>query len=279
MMSSKSRAFTSVAPAAQHSPATPEDAMKQALLAVVHVWLDRLQSMAVITTFFVSVDSLLFSLTSATRNTDLSAWSSRDKVINASLGGSIIFHVCASIVAYIGSFVLIRYRLNSAEQSEQSTAGRWSTSSAGDTYTQKRPMHSTSPHRSAAKEGSTATATSPMDTMRDFSPMEVFTDLRSLVAIDRANPFWFLPCATYKRAKQKQDPEASLKDAAVASLENIVDVLARAHTVCAMMGSLGFLLALLGILTYSWTAVPTSLGIFASACMGVCGLAALVAFW
>ncbi|KAI0663933.1 hypothetical protein C8Q70DRAFT_1049478 [Cubamyces menziesii] len=277
-MSSKSRAFASVIPAAQHPPATPEDAMKQALLAVVQVWLDRLQSMAVITTFFVSVDSLLFSLTSATRKSDLSAWSGKDKVINASIGGSIIFHVCASIVAYIGSFVLIRYRLNSAEQTEQSTVGRWSTSSAGDTYTQKRPMHPTSPHRSAAKEASAATAASPMDTMRDF-PMEVFTDLRSLVNVDRANPFWFLPCATYRRAKQKQDPEASLKDSAVASLENIVDVLARAHTVCAIMGSLGFLLALLGILTYSWTAVPTSLAIFASACMGVCGLAALVAFW
>ena len=47
------------------------------------------------TTFFVSIDSLLFSLTSSTRRSDLSSWSNRDMVINASLGGAIIFHVCA----------------------------------------------------------------------------------------------------------------------------------------------------------------------------------------
>ena len=94
------------------APTNPEDAAKQALIAVVQVWLDRLQHQAVVvspflfvqqqqcdvskqTTFFVSIDSLLFSLTSSTRNPNLSVWSNKDKVINASLGGAIIFHVCA----------------------------------------------------------------------------------------------------------------------------------------------------------------------------------------
>ncbi|KAI0645192.1 hypothetical protein C8Q79DRAFT_757249 [Trametes meyenii] len=287
----KSRAFASVAPAAQ--PSSPEDAMKQALCAVVQLWLDRLQSMAVITTFFVSIDSILFSLTAGTRNIDLHAWTARDKVVNASLGGAIIFHVCASIVAYIGSFILIRFRLTNAEKEEESIfAGP--TPAPADTYTrspvaEKRSAHTRKEssfmhahshahsHRPSASMGSaTAGPASPMDTIRGF-PLEVFTDLRSLVSVDRAHPLWFLPWASYRRDAQrvKQGP----KDAALAALETIVGVLSRAHTVSATMASLGFVLALLGILTYSWTAVPSSLGIFASVCMGVCGLAAMVAFW
>ena len=47
------------------------------------------------TTFFITIDSLLFSLASSTRSADLHGWSVRAQVINASLGGAIIFHVCA----------------------------------------------------------------------------------------------------------------------------------------------------------------------------------------
>ncbi|KAI0827975.1 hypothetical protein BC628DRAFT_129140 [Trametes gibbosa] len=270
--------------------------MKQALLSVVQVWLDRLQSMAVVTTFFVSIDSLLFSLTSSTRPSDLHGWTMRDEVINASLGGAIIFHACASIVAYIGSFVLIRYRLNTAEQAEESL---FSTSMAaaappvsqrvgrGTAHEQRRTQSS---HRPSASISSTAAPTSPIDTLRDL-PVEVFTDLRSLVAVERAHPLWFLPtsCGGSPRPtsgdsescgpRGKSDPMAAARDSAVATLEGVVGVLARAHTVCGGMALLGFMLALLGILTYSWTAVPASLGIFASACMGACGIAAAIAFW
>ncbi|KAI0629412.1 hypothetical protein C8Q77DRAFT_1065252 [Trametes polyzona] len=267
--------------------ATPEDAMKQALLAVVQVWLDRLQSMAVVTTFFVSIDSLLFSLTAGTRPVDLHAWTMRDEVINASLGGAIIFHACASIVAYIGSFVLIRYRLNSAEKLEENIFTAHPASPTRAAAAEKRRAPSAHVHRPSASMGSTAVPGSPMETIRDF-PMEVFTDLRSLVAVERAHPLWFLRLPICRRRGNKDgapargkrgDTEASAKDSAVATLEGIVGVLARAHTVCGGMATLGFVLALLGILTYSWTAVPTSLGIFASACMGACGVAAAVAFW
>ncbi|OSD00278.1 hypothetical protein PYCCODRAFT_1414675 [Trametes coccinea BRFM310] len=272
-MFNKSRAFASTVPATQPA-SSPEDAMKQALCSVVQVWLDRLQSMAVVTTFFVSIDSLLFSLTASTRSADLKAWSMRDQVINASLGGAIIFHAFAAIVAYIGSYVLIRFRLNNAEKVEERTEGQYTTAPARPSA-EKRRMKSS--HRQSISAASTAAPMSPTDTIRDF-PLEVFTDLRSLVDVHRVDPLRFLPCCTRRRAKRKTDPEASVKDAAIAGLENIVGVLSRAHNVSAAMASLGFILALLGILTYSWTAVPTSLSIFASVCMGVCLLAALVAF-
>ena len=76
------------------------------------------------------------------------------------------------------------------------------------------------------------------------------------------------------------DPEAPpAAEDPVTMLKGMVGTLSKAHTVCAGMSSLGFVLALLGILTYSWTAVPIALGIFASACMGACGIAAAIALW
>ncbi|RPD57687.1 hypothetical protein L226DRAFT_547155 [Lentinus tigrinus ALCF2SS1-7] len=278
----KSRVATTVAPAT-----TPDDAMKQALLAVVQVWLDRLQQQAVVTTFFVSIDSLLFSLTSTTRSNDLSSWSKRDMVINASLGGAIIFHVCASIVAYVASFVLIRYRLNDAEKKEDDTVkGPHSRSRATSTSrnaTEKRRGRKNShshAHRPSTSVGSTLGPSSPIEAITDF-PMEMFTDLRGLVSVYRTHPLWFLRFGRRRQPQRSRDmdPEASVVDDIVATLKGMVDTLSRAHTVCAGMSSLGFVLALLGILTYAWTAVPTALGIFASACMGACAIAGVVALW
>ncbi len=191
-----------------------------------------------------------------------------------------------AIVAYVGAFVLIRYRLNKAEEQEKTMLTADPENPARAAIAEKRRPPNSSAHRPSASMSSTAAPPSPFDTIRDF-PLEVFIDLRSLVLVERTRPLWFLrpPCGNHARAnagtgpRGKQDPGASAKDNAVATLEGIVGVLARAHTVCGGMTLLGFFLALLGILTYSWTAVPTSLGIFASSCMGVCGIAATIAFW
>ena len=122
-----------------------------------------------------------------------------------------------------------------------------------------------------------------MDMITDF-PMEVFTDLRGLVSINRAHPLRFLFSCFRARTKPRDhertrgDPEAAA-DRVTDTLKDMVDVLSRAHHVCAGMASVGFILALLGILTYSWTAVPLALGIFASACLGVCAFAMAIALW
>lgn len=93
---------------------TMDGTTKQALLAVVQVWLDRLQTMAVIvrvvsqrktirhakydisqTTFFVSIDSMLYGYASVSVPPNADDWSNVDLLKSATLGGSIILHVCA----------------------------------------------------------------------------------------------------------------------------------------------------------------------------------------
>lgn len=190
-----------------------------------------------------------------------------------------------AIVAYIASFVLIRYRLNDAEKNEEGTIkeppSRSRATSTSLNASEKRRAHKSShshSHRPSASVGSTLSPSSPIEAITDF-PMEVFTDLRSLVSVYRTHPLWFLRCNTSRKPQRSRDmdPEASVVDDAIATLKGMVGTLSRAHTVCAIMSSLGFVLALLGILTYSWTAVPTALGIFASACMGACAIAGVVA--
>ncbi|KAI1791174.1 hypothetical protein LXA43DRAFT_1012733 [Ganoderma leucocontextum] len=271
-----------------------EDALKQALLAVVQLWEDRLQKQGVVTTFFITIDSLLFSLASPTRSTDLHAWSVRDQVINASLGGAVIFHVCASIVAYSASFVLIKYQLNDAEKKEEryfpptpglsrapSTSQNTPQSTEKPYSERSRRKQSSHSHRPSTSQGSTLGPSNPIEAIADF-PLEVFTDLRGLVSIHRAHPLWFLPCGKRTKPLDKvraQGDSEAMVDHATGKLKDMIDVLSRAHVVCTGMSIVGFVLALLGILTYAWTAVPLALSIFASLCLGVCAVAATIALW
>ncbi|OBZ69853.1 Eukaryotic translation initiation factor 4 gamma [Grifola frondosa] len=164
------------------SPVTnEEDAIKKAILAVVQVWVDRLQSVAIVTTFFTSIESLLFSLVSSTHPTDVHAWATTDKLMNASLGGALIFHVCASIVAYTGSFVLIRYRLDDATKNESSVESKPSFSVRA---TEK--LRTMDTRRPSGSLDATLAPHSPIPSPLDF--VETLTDLRGLITVHQVHP-------------------------------------------------------------------------------------------
>ena len=204
----------------------------------------------------------------------------------------------SAIVAYFASFVLIRYRLNNAvvkEAEVMPAMSRQREASTSTPYTErrsteKRRAHGHSHHtqpRTRRPSGSVSSTLGPgspvdfgalADAVADV-PQEIYTDIRALVSVTRAHPLWFLPCGARAPPDGVRDPEAALVGGAAAALQDMVGVLARAHTVCAGMTLLGFVLALLGILTYSWTEVPTALGVFSSVCMGSCAIAALIALW
>ncbi|TBU42575.1 hypothetical protein BD309DRAFT_962699 [Dichomitus squalens] len=245
-------------------PTTPDDATKQALLSVVQIWLDRLQAMAVITSFFVSIDSLVYSFPA--RPADPNEWSSTDLLISASLGGAIILHVCASIVAYTASFVLIRYQLTDAENQEHEADPPSATPIA----------QWKAPSSANAQSLSTVSVTPARDPIWD-----AYIDLRSLVTVQQMRFFGLLgvPCrAATRKTGEKRDPEASPTDKAVATLRSMVATLSKCHTVVAVMTQLGFILALLGIVAYFWTGLPRALGIWASALLGGCLIGMGVAF-
>ncbi|RDX49323.1 hypothetical protein OH76DRAFT_1403908 [Lentinus brumalis] len=261
------KSLTSAAVAPVNPPSNPEDATKQALLAVVQVWLDRLSAMSIVTSFFVSIDSMLYSFPA---RPDSNEWSATDTLIIASLGGAIIFHVCASILAYIGSFVLIRYRLADAEKTEQDTesaAPKLSVDTARKQFRAGMQTLSPGPVLSAT--------TTPTEIVRDIT-WEAYTDLRSLISVSQVHPFAWL-CGVVRKAGFRKDHEAAGADDAVVKLNSMVLMLTRVHTVTVVMAILGFILALLGTIAYFWTEIPRTLGIFASACLGGCLFAGAIA--
>ncbi|KAK7691793.1 hypothetical protein QCA50_005196 [Cerrena zonata] len=137
-----------------------DDATRKAVLEVVQVWLDRLQLISVITTFFSSIDGLLlgFSANIAQLGVrDVREWNASTKLMVAALSGALIFHVCAAITSFTGSFILIRYKLLDADLHEHEVEG-----SGGSTTT-----HPVEPSTSTA---ATATATSPPNSPQPHSP-------------------------------------------------------------------------------------------------------------
>ena len=61
-------------------------------------------------------------------------------------------------------------------------------------------------------------------------------------------------------------------------LDPPVKLLTRCHNLSAAMSTCGFILACLGILAFLWTSLPTSVGIFGSACLGVCFVSGMIVF-
>ncbi|GBE80749.1 hypothetical protein BKA93DRAFT_749302 [Sparassis latifolia] len=236
-----------------------DDAMRQAVLAVVQIWLNRLALVSGITTFFASIDSLLFSLASTATHIgdpDTSGWNAIDKLTTASFAGALIFHVCSAIVAFAGSFVLVRLQLVDADQQEHE---------AGIPAIYAEPMREVSDMRE--------NSLSLDNTLR---PSDTFN------AAHAGQPQWRAAYnGIYSRvvirrlvAKRPKGPVDSLLDPGPP-----VELLSRCNALAVVMAVLGFILAVLGILAYAWTATPLSVSIFSSACLGGCIIATCIAIW
>ena len=166
-----------------------------------------------------------------------------------------------AILAYVTSFVLIRYQLSDAEKTEQASKRPSTVSSKPDGHTRLQSFSAES----------------------TLSPWEAYTDLRALVSVYQVRFLSILSCGIVPRqarAKRNRDPEKTAVAATAAAdgdpvvkLKSMVTTLSRCHTLVTIMTQLGFVLALLGILAYFWTGLPRALGIFASALLGTCLLA------
>ncbi|KAG1879785.1 hypothetical protein F4604DRAFT_1751410 [Suillus subluteus] len=79
--------------------------------ALVAAWMQRLQTLTLITTFLASIDGELFTLTSIPSQVTLNASEESVELVYACFTGALIFHVCSSILGYVASFALIRYQI------------------------------------------------------------------------------------------------------------------------------------------------------------------------
>jgi len=83
---------------------------------LVQSWMDRLQLISVITTFFAATTSQLLSIT--TPQGPGSSSSPGLSIANAALTGSLIMESFSAVVAFVGAFVLVRYKVREATKDE-----------------------------------------------------------------------------------------------------------------------------------------------------------------
>ncbi|KAI0701174.1 hypothetical protein BC835DRAFT_1265166 [Cytidiella melzeri] len=268
-----------VSSAAAAASTGDDDAKRKAVMNVVQVWLDRLQLISTITTFFAGIDGTILSFTiSLTHVTSfpVSQWTVPQKVLLASLVGALIFHVCAAITSFTASFVLIRYRL--VDMTEHLHIGGPRPSSATDRTMapsgpsspvigekpRMMPRFESSPAQvEATHSKDSSNATFFQHAGRDISDMFDFfqnvtgtkSEVEGRVFIHQASP---LSCFRSRPNNNGMN------------LDPPIRLLSRCHSLSVTMASLGFILALVGILLAAWTALPIGVSIFSSVCLGGC---------
>ncbi|KAI0340760.1 hypothetical protein BDW22DRAFT_347442 [Trametopsis cervina] len=270
---------TRVSPAAAAATTGDDDAKRKAVMNVVQVWLDRLQLISTITTFFAGIDGTILSfalnLTHAT-SIPQNQWSTTLNVMVASMVGSLIFHICAAITSFTASFILIRYRLIDMRD-QLHTGGKSRPSNATDrtiapsSPTIDKPQTArfeSSPGQmqsSHSKDSTNATFSSHgagflqhnMSDILDFFQNITGTrsELEGRVFVHQVQP---LHCFRTKPTNNGMH------------LHPPIHLLSRAHDLSVTMATLGFILALLGILAFAWTSLPLGVSAFLSACLGGC---------
>jgi len=203
--------------------------------------------------------------------------------------------ICLAILAYVGSFVLIRYRLNGEQSTTNSSiatvyakyapsgstpADKLRTPSAlesGNSRSREKAAHVHPSHAFASSPATPflfgwppffSTLTTSLTSILDEPPL-LNIDLRR---VSLPNFSTIVPCLA--SPIDDGDPKADAEKNAKA----LVRLLNRCHSVCSTFALAGFLLVLTGIVSYVWAVLERPVAIFGSACVGFCivvGFAAL----
>ncbi|RDX44881.1 hypothetical protein OH76DRAFT_1358827 [Lentinus brumalis] len=97
---------------------TDEKARRKAMNELVASWMDRLQLISVITTFFAAMESQLLG-TTAPDPGDQTGESAASQLANATLTSALVVHIFAAILSFLAAFFLIRYKLTVAKREER----------------------------------------------------------------------------------------------------------------------------------------------------------------
>ena len=193
------------------------------------------------TTFFAAMESQLLG-TTAPDPGDSASESAVSQLTNAALTGALVVHVFAAILSFLAAFFLIRYKLTVAKREERKVeSGLASEATNLDAHEKTyNPVNSTEPAPGDSSRNSTTSSNPPIWSSNPH--------------LEQVGPF------------RRGQPPTHLLD--------------HCHSLCMWLSAVGFVLALVGVLAFSWSRLALSGGIFASVCMAVClstGVAAV--FW
>lgn len=243
-----------------------EEARKRAMRNLVNSWQERLQLISVITTFFASIEAGML----VPVNTDPNAVDALPgllKAANAGFLGALIMHVYAAVLSFLAAFLLIRYKLKEASNEELFAEGRAKgfqiTASPVDGSFHVHDIERDAQNNDAQKfdlENSPQMGTSDDNTETKYSP-----PMLPRMGSTPAEPPIFV-----------RDPH--LEQVGFWSPTISSHLLSRVHSLCILLAGIGFILAIMGIMTYAWALQPKEVSIFVSVCFGGAVLAMGVFF-
>ncbi|EPQ55162.1 hypothetical protein GLOTRDRAFT_129454 [Gloeophyllum trabeum ATCC 11539] len=222
-----------------------DDADNQEMLQIVSIWTNRLSLISVVTTFFAGMDGTFLGFT-APFNDDTTNTS---QLVHASLAGALVFHLFAAIISYIASFALIRYQLVDAEGEEVTE----NTDPQQDTENIAASRKATHLNTFTKREA----ANLPQSESNAYSGVSA-ASTSSRIRVEQVRIFSFAKSKSKSPASsKKQEPRPPIA------------LLLCVHTMCITLSSLGFALAVLGVMSYVWTSLARSVSIFTTVCLGI----------
>ncbi|KAF8339403.1 hypothetical protein F5887DRAFT_1077443 [Amanita rubescens] len=96
-----------------------DEKKKEAMRELVASWMERLQLISVITTFFASAEAVMVGV--VTR--DVKDIPKLEQASNAALIGALVLHMFAAIVSFQAAFFLVNYRVHEAKKEEVQAEG------------------------------------------------------------------------------------------------------------------------------------------------------------
>ncbi|KAF8806556.1 hypothetical protein BYT27DRAFT_6630786 [Phlegmacium glaucopus] len=217
---------------------TDEEAYQESVQSLIQTWVDNLTLISVITTFFVSTEASLIAI-AIPPPTDRGI-SITSQIANIGLMSALVMHTHAAVISFFAVFVLIRYKLDVAQQKEEEAKIELVNSS---TYVPSDSNEAENARGSQTYANGLRTIT--VNPPRSGSQIIRSTNPRLV----QVGPFW-----------HGQPP---------------IELLARCRSLCIFLSFLGFLFAIIGALSFSWGRLPLSVSICSSVLTGLCVVAAL----
>ncbi|EIW80370.1 hypothetical protein CONPUDRAFT_82632 [Coniophora puteana RWD-64-598 SS2] len=290
---SASFAFLSPEPASQkEQDDADERAHQRAMENLAGSWQERLQLISVITTFFASMEAAMLVVTDpGGADGDLSAVSGVLKAANAGLLGALIMHVYSAVLSFLAAFLLTRWKLKEASKVEEKVelvthGGRFETHSPPGTWRSKGSAVTQELENAPTEKqnGHDATGQRPSP---DPAPGHVSQSEPANAGARRGHMSHNVPPP--QRARSGSEPMEPPIFSRNPHLEQVgpfwlggrpsQHLLGRMHSLCVLLATLGFALAIMGILCYGWARQPREVSIFATTILaaGIIILLALLA--
>lgn len=242
-----------------------EEARKRAMRNLVNSWQERLQLISVITTFFASIEAGML----VPVNTDPNAVDALPgllKAANAGFLGALIMHVYAAVLSFLAAFLLIRYKLKEASNEELFAEGR-----AQGFQITASPLNGSFHVQDIERDAKSNGAQTPN---LENSPQ--------MGTSDKTDTKYNLPALPRLGSTPAEPPifvrDPHLEQVGIWSPTISSHLLSRVHALCILLAGIGFILAIMGIMTYAWALQPKEVSIFVSVCLGAAVLGMGVLF-